>query len=408
MDIFLSLFMYISTSFMLCFALTVKIKGVVFLKILFVCDQFEEANNGTTISARRFAQALADRGNELRVLSCGKGDDVNYGVRELRLLPLANKLVKSQGMEFAMPNRRALKEALEWCDVVHFYMPFALSIQGMKMAEKMDVPRTAAFHVQPENITFSIGMGNAPLVNDSIYHLFRNTFFNHFSHIHCPSNFIANELKKHGYTAQLHVISNGISPSFCYRKAPKPRMYEGKYVITMIGRLSGEKRQDLLIDAVRLSKHAKDIQLVFAGQGPQKDSLKKYSADLAYPPVMKFFSEDELHELLSYTDLYVHTSDVEIEAISCIEAFASGLVPVISNSPRSATGQFALDERSLFTAGDPQSLADKIDYWLEHPEEKAESERLYAQAGLEYHLDASAAKAEEMFLQAINENKACQ
>ena len=69
-------------------------------------------------------------------------------------------------------------------------------------------------------------------------------------------------------------------------------------------------------------------------------------------------------------DLYVHTSDAEIEAMSCMEAFACGLVPVIADSPRSATPQFALDERSLFPAGDTDALAERIDWWIEHPAER--------------------------------------
>lgn len=373
------------------------------MKILFVCDQFESATNGTTISARRFAQALADRGNELRVISCGKSDEVDFGLRELKLLPLADRLVKSQGMKFAMPNQKTLRAALEWCDVAHFYMPFALSLKGRKMAEKMGVPCTAAFHVQPENITFSLGMGNCTNINNRIYYLFRNKFYNEFDHIHCPSNFIAEELRNRGYTMKLHVITNGISPSFCYNKLPKPTEYAGKIIVTMIGRYSAEKRQDLLIDAVRHSKYKDRIQVVLAGQGPKKSRLEKLGADLPNPPVMKFFSEAELHELLAYTDLYVHASDIEIEAISCIEAFASGLVPIIADAPRSATPQFALDKRSLFEAGNALSLAEKMDYWLDNPNEKEKSERLYAEAGMRYHLDASAAKAEEMFREAIEE-----
>ena len=46
--------------------------------------------------------------------------------------------------------------------------------------------------------------------------------------------------------------------------------------------------------------------------------------------------------------------------MSCMEAFAGGLVPAIANSPKSATPQFALDERSLFPAGDSAALAEKI------------------------------------------------
>ena len=41
------------------------------MKILIVNDQFFTANNGMTISARRFAHALQERGHEVRVASTG-------------------------------------------------------------------------------------------------------------------------------------------------------------------------------------------------------------------------------------------------------------------------------------------------------------------------------------------------
>ena len=104
-------------------------------------------------------------------------------------------------------------------------------------------------------------------------------------------------------------------------------------------------------------------------------------------------------------DLYVHTSDAEIEAMSCMEAFACGLVPVIADSPRSATPQFALDERSLFPAGDAAALAEKIDWWFEHPEAREEMGRRYAQHAEQYALDRSIVQTEEMFRLAIQEQK---
>ena len=84
-----------------------------------------------------------------------------------------------------------------------------------------------------------------------------------------------------------------------------------------------------------------------------------------------------------------------------MEAFSCGLVPVISDSPLSATRQFALDERSLFRAGDAQSLADRIDYWIEHPEEKAELAKKYIASGDGMRVENSVAQAEQMYQDAI-------
>ena len=103
------------------------------------------------------------------------------------------------------------------------------------------------------------------------------------------------------------------------------------------------------------------------------------------------------------SDLYVHAADVEIEAISCMEAFASGLVPIIANSPKSATPQFALDDRSLFRAGDCVDLAHKIEYWLDNPEERRRMEFRYAEHGREYDIDHCVSQIEDMFRQAIAE-----
>ena len=49
------------------------------LKILLVTDQFYAANNGMTISSRRFAAGLRARGNTVRILSYGKPEDLTDG-----------------------------------------------------------------------------------------------------------------------------------------------------------------------------------------------------------------------------------------------------------------------------------------------------------------------------------------
>ncbi len=373
------------------------------MKILIVIDQYDGANNGTTISARRFVENLRKRGNEVRVISTGKEEEGKYTVKKIRLAPIVNWIVTSQGMEFAKADAEKLREAIKWADVVHFYMPFFLSIKGMKIAKKMNKPMTAAFHVQPENITYTIGLGKQEKINDTIYTIFKDKFFNEFRHIHCPSNFIANELKAHNYTAKLHVISNGIEPDWVYMKKEKPKEFKDKIVLTMVGRLSGEKRQDVLIEAVKQTKYADKIQLIFAGKGPKKRAYEKLGEQLMNKPIFEFCTKEQLKDLLAYTDLYIHTSDAEIEAISCIEAIATGLVPIIAKSNKSATSQFALDERSTFEAGNSKELAEKIEYWLDNKEERMKMEKQYADNAEKYRIEKSMEQVEEMFREEIQE-----
>ena len=107
------------------------------------------------------------------------------------------------------------------------------------------------------------------------------------------------------------------------------------------------------------SKYSDKIQLILGGKGQCYEEYKKQGEKLKNKPIMKFYPKEELINMLSYTDIYVHSADAEIEAISCLEAIALGNVPIISNSKESATVQFAMDSESLFEHGNSLDLAKK-------------------------------------------------
>ena len=372
------------------------------MRILLVLDQFDGANNGNTNSARRLRETLIRHGHEVRVAAEGDSrPDDKYGF-PLYHLPIFDKLVTAQGFTFASRDREKMKEAVAWADVVHVMMPFALGRSAALEAGRQNKPVTGAFHVQPENIWFSVHLGNFKPIIDFTYFGFRKYVFQYFHYIHCPSNMIRSQLEKHKYKADFRVISNGIEADVQYHKNPKDPEFEGKILIVMSGRYSGEKRQDVLIDAVKKSKYKDKIVLFLAGQGPMKAHYEKLCSDLPNKAVMRFLTKDELQRLFGMADLYVHTSDAEIEAMGCMEAFASGLVPIIANSPRSATPQFALDERSLFKPGDSSDLAAKIDWWLSNEDERKRMERLYAQEADLYRIDDCVNQMEQMFTDEIN------
>lgn len=370
------------------------------MKILLVLDQYDGANNGNTITARRLYTILKQHGHDVRILASGESREDKWGLPEVKV-PIFDGLIRKQGFVFAKPVDDVVEEAVKWADLVHVVMPFMVSKKATKYAIKYNKPMTSAFHVQPENIWFSVHLGNFKPLISFTYFFAKKYIFQYHKYIHCPSNMIANQLIKHHYKADIRVISNGIESDFVYKKKEKDDIFKGKFLIVMSGRYSHEKRQDLIIKAVKKSKHEKDIQIFLAGQGPVEEEYRKLAQGLTNPIMMKFLSKDKLKELFSQTDLYIHASDAEIEAMSCMEAFASGLVPVISNSKRSATPQFALDDRSLFKAGSSDDLAKKIDYWFEHPEEKKEMEIKYAESAKKYALEECVYKMEKMFNDAV-------
>lgn len=359
------------------------------MKILLVLELYDGASNGNTISAHHLADNLRARGHEVRIAASGETYDGKWGFGVYHV-PVFDKLISAHGFMFGIPDEKKMEEAVHWADIVHVMMPFPLGKLATRIAVRDGIPCTGAFHIQPENIWSSVGLGNfMPLINFTYW--FANRYiFRYFHYIHCPSRMISNMLKSHGYKAEMRIISNGISlTEFTYHKCPKRKEFQDRFVVVMSGRLSREKRQDILINAVKKSKYADRIQLYLAGQGPKREEYEKLAEGLPNPIMMQFLSTKDLIELLGEADLYVHASDIDIEAMSCMEAFASGLVPIISDSARSAASQFALDERSVFKAGDSTDLAAKIDWWIEHPEERKRMEPLYSESAVNYSLDKS-------------------
>ncbi|GAA2336433.1 glycosyltransferase [Dactylosporangium salmoneum] len=371
--------------------------------ITLVIDTFNVGNNGTTISAMRFAETLIARGHTVRVVACGAPDEPPdgpdmYWVPEL-VVPIASSFAHRQNTLFAKPVRAVLRTAIEGADVVHIYQPWPLGRAAQRIARELGVPAIAAFHIQPENVTYNIGLGWFPPAAHVVYFLLRLLFYGRFTDIHCPSTFIAAQLRQHGYRARLHVISNGVGSNF----RPGPPRVRGAgepFRILMVGRLSPEKRQDVLIRAARRSRHAADIQLHFAGHGPREKRLRRMGARLPNPARFGYYPQDELIALIRSCDLYVHASDVEIEGMSCMEAFSCGLVPVIADGRRSATSQFALEARNLFRAGDPAALAARIDEWIDDPDGLAAASAAYASFAELYAVERSVKAIERVYARA--------
>ena len=389
------------------------------MKILFVIDSFYTTNNGTSISAQRFAGELRKRGHEVKVLCWDTPEyiennltDGDFTTKKFNI-PVFQPLCDKHDFSFAYNNKNIVHDACDWADIVHVFVPFGIEMEAINYCHEIGKPVTAAFHIQPENMTSSVSMGKVEWFNEMFYRSFRRNIYNRVRHVHVPSQFMGNMIADRGYTAKIHVISNGIQDAFMVAGEKKAESRKSKvesqkqvFKIMMIGRLSQEKRQDVIINAVKYSKYADRIQLVFAGRGPEYDKYVELGKDLKHQPQFIYVGRDELIKHLLETDLYVHASDMESEAISCIEAFATGLVPVIANSEVSATPQFALDGRSLFMPGNPKDLARAIDYWLDHPEERLHMEEQYRLAGRQYSLEASVTKFEEMLNEEIKENEA--
>ncbi len=370
--------------------------------ITIVADVLGEENNGTTITTKRLIKHLKDRGHTVKVVSPLKTNEEGFFTLPTRSFGPFNGYVAKNGVELAKPKKDILEEAIKGSDLVHIMLPFKTGIKALKIAEEMNIPVTSACHCQAENVTAHVKMQNVKWVNNFIYRRFYRKFYKNVPYVHCPSEFIARTVKANGYDMNLRVISNGVEPIYRKKNVERKKELENKICILTIGRLSREKRHDLLIKAIQLSKYRDNIQLYIAGCGPLEKKTRKLGESLPNKPIINFYSQKDLVELINNADLYVHPADIEIEAIACLEAITCGVVPIISNSSRSATNAFALDEYNLFEAGNPSDLAKKIDYLIDHQEFKNALSEEYLEYSKQFQIENCITKMEEMFEEAVS------
>ena len=376
-------------------------RETVSMTVLVVCDVLGRENNGTTIAAMNLIRSLRDKGYTVRVICPDaerRGEPGFFIVPTLPVGPFKG-YVRKNGVVIARPDRRVIEAAMEGVDHVHLLVPFLVSCAVLKLARARGIPVSAGFHCQAENLTAHLFLKDSRLVNLLTYRHFYRRCYRYVDAVHYPSEFIREVFERCGGKTNAYVISNGVNKAFRPAQVQRPPELEGKQVILFIGRFSREKSHKVLIDAAKQSRHTDELQLVFAGDGPLKEKLEKRCRGLKNPPIFRFFSRQELLRIINSADLYVHPAEIEIEAIACLEALSCGLVPVISDSKRSATRFFALDERNLFPCGDSAALAERIDWWLDHPKEKAARSRAYLGYTKQFDFDLCMDRMEQMILE---------
>ena len=343
------------------------------MKITVVCDILGKEDNGTTIATMNFIRHL-QKNNEVRILCCDqtKVGQPGYFVTKTKKFPgYLGKFVKATGFALAKVDEDIVRQAVEGADIIHCLEPFALSMAAIKYAKKHNIPVTAAVHLLPEHILYYIHMSWNFVLNWAIYKYWWNHTYKHVDAIHFPTEFDRNLFTNYNRLTskkKTYIISNGVREDVVVKQIAKPEEYKDKYVIVCVGRYSPEKAQCHLIKAMKYSKHANKIQLIFAGQGQRQAKYEKLSKSLAIPPVFKRFTHSEIVDVFNYADIVAHPAILETEGISVLEAMRLGKLVIVSDAKKAAPRTFGLEHECIFKAKKPAALAKTIDFWLDHPE----------------------------------------
>jgi glycosyltransferase involved in cell wall biosynthesis len=83
--------------------------------------------------------------------------------------------------------------------------------------------------------------------------------------------------------------------------------------------------------------------------------------------------------------------------MSVLEAISCGLPALLSDSEKSASVQFALNEKFIFRKNEPTDLSLKIDYWVEHRKKLTEYAAKYRLHSRSFAIEKSADKIDKLY-----------
>ena len=340
------------------------------MRIAFVQDFYGFPLNGAAVSSRRFAQALTGRGFRFVVLCAEGGEGSAEGVEQvcfpwLSLLGF-NGIIRKMHAPIAKPVGSAVARALAGVDVLHVQLTTPLGFVAMREARAAGIPVVCTFNVQPENLLLSVGLRNRRLAR-ALYRIAVERFYQRADVVIAPSCFAADVLRRHGLEAPVRVISNGVPEEFFV--APVT-VRDGRFRVLAVGRLSRDKRLETLVRAIRRSAFHARVHLQCVGVGPDRRRLERLAKRLALSAEFASVDRPTLIDRYRAADLFVHSSAVELEGMSVLEAMASATTVVVSDAELSASAGFATRPEASFMADDAADLATKIDFWLERDSER--------------------------------------
>ena len=380
------------------------------MKVLFVGNSLYYNGNGLAKSARVTMERLRNAGLEVRSLSMAGDENMpkpDY-VMPMYHFPVFQKLVVSHSYYFAVSNMDQIREAVAWADIIHMEEPFVLEHKVGKEARRQGKACVGTYHVHTDNITRDLGMRGWKLPANLLLRNFIYYGYNYCSDLQCPSQNAMERFSGYGYKGDMYCISNGIELE---ENVTVSEPQTNPYLIVCIGRFTNDKSTHTLLEAMLYCRNRSQIQLFFAGKGENEAKLKRMAAKLVrkgvikYEPEFEFCSKTKLRELARKAYLAVHCAVVEVEGLSIMEAVSQGTVPVVAEGPLTAAPQFTLSPESRFPVQNAKALAERIDWWIEHPEKRMEYAPKYIEAMKQYDVHNSISQLIEMYKKAIDKVK---
>jgi glycosyltransferase involved in cell wall biosynthesis len=350
------------------------------MRIMVVTDQYAPMVGGVPTVTRTLALGLARRGHTVALMAPspvwrgGLGADEQVRVSYRASVPWP----WYDGMRLACVSGAKARRLIGAFapDIAHIHSPVTLGLMARMGADRLRIPVIYTNHYLPVNIKPS--WQRRPGAFDALFYAYIVGFSNRCSHVTAPTATALRLLRDQGLRAPSRVISNGIDLSIFSPGSADARigtrygLPPGRPLILSVGRLSPEKRVDVLLDA--MARLTQDAQLAVAGTGPDEARLRTRAQRLGLTGRVRFLGfvpAPDLPGLYRLADVFAIASEAELQSLTTMEAMATGL-PVVA-ADACALGELVHHGQNGFLAapGRADEIAAYLDILVADPARRA-------------------------------------
>jgi glycosyltransferase involved in cell wall biosynthesis len=345
------------------------------MRLLIVTDQYPPMIGGVPSVTHQLAADMAGRGHDVLVIAPSEDSYSNFSHDgDVALYRFASfEWPWYAGQRVAFLPLLAMRQLIKYIrpEIIHVHAPIMLGPLALLAARSFQIPSIATNHFMPGNLSWSLSSNKEFYQGVYSYLIW---LYNRCTFVSAPSETAVNLLRDKGLTVPAKAISNGIDVKLYEHGKHDPAIRrkfnvpENCPLVLNVGRLSEEKRLDVLLNAVAQMKSKAHIAL--AGSGPLEANLRMQAATLQIDDQVSFLgfvADDDLLALRHDADIFVISSEAELQSLATMEAMACGL-PII------AANAWALPELVeqhqngiLFEPGNCEELASALDCLCGNP-----------------------------------------
>ncbi len=296
------------------------------MRIAYFTESLPPLVDGVSHTLGYLRKSLADNDIDYRFYSPFMPDDPAWRSDVTQLISIRFPLYRKYLV--SLPAFHDLRTGLNRFkpDLLHICSPFFLGLFALRYARERNIPVVNSFHTRFVSYLKYYRFGWF----EKYGWIYLRWFYNKADKCFVPSQATIAELKSQGFR-NLELWSRGIdlnrfSPAFAdlnFRRRWSP---DGRPIAVYIGRLVKEKDVETLLKAHSILRGKKvEYQLVFVGDGPMKNQIRKDAPEVL---LAGHLNGDDLSRAYASSDIFVFPSTTESFGNVALEAAASGLPTV--------------------------------------------------------------------------------